>query len=419
MFFQAVVVTLCLGLSGEVTPPTRLESGQGCASTNCHGGFAKKTFVHGPLVEGACDACHEQADETKHVFEFAAQGAARCVDCHDETLESIKHLHGPVGAGDCTVCHDPHSSMHEKLLLKPAEQLCVACHTDRQEMIEDAEHVHEPAKAQCMACHKPHGGATAMMLTASVPELCLECHDDMADQLDDALVTHGVAVSGKACLSCHHAHESEIEKLLIVEPEKLCMSCHDKDIKLESRTLPSMAVHLKDNLQHHGPVQEKDCMACHNPHASGFVSLVASAYPQKFYASYDEEAYELCFACHDLEAFEESETDEATQFRNGERNLHYLHVNKSGKGRSCRACHDVHATIQPHHIATSVPFGQWRIPLNYQTFENGGSCQPGCHKSYRYDREEPVENIIAIEAEAPPTNNQPTGKKSEASANPK
>ncbi len=414
MFFQAVIVTLCLGMVGDVAPPTRLNSGQSCASAKCHDGFSKKNYIHGPLVQGACDACHEQPDETKHEFEFAEQGAALCLDCHDEILDSLKHLHGPVAAGDCLVCHDAHSSMHETLLISPIEQLCVDCHSDRQEALEDAAHAHEPAKEQCLSCHLPHGGETALMLTATVPELCLNCHDDMADQFDDALVTHGVAISGQACLSCHHAHESENEKLLIVEPAKLCMSCHDKAIKLGERTIPNMAIHLQDNPQHHGPIQEKDCLACHNAHASGFVSLVNNAYPKKFYAPYDEEAYELCFACHDVEAFEESETDEATQFRNGERNLHYLHVNKSSKGRSCRACHDVHATSQPHHIATSVPFGQWRIPLNYQTSDNGGSCQPGCHKAYRYDREQPAVNIIALEADK-----SSTDQMGDAQANPK
>ncbi len=401
MVFQAVVVTLCFGLSGEVAPPSLLDGSQGCASTNCHDGFAKRTHIHGPLEQGSCDACHEQPDETKHVFEFAEQGADLCLDCHDDTIESLKHLHGPVAAGDCTICHDAHSSMNEKLLLKPIEQLCVDCHDDRLEMMEDAKHVHEPAKEQCLDCHLPHGGETAMMLTATVPDLCLDCHDDMADQFDDALVTHGVAMKGRACLSCHQAHESENDKLLIVEPAKLCLSCHNKAIEIKDKVIPNMVAYLQDKPQHHGPVQEKDCLACHSAHASGFVSLVTSAYPQKFYAPFDEEAYELCFSCHDLEAFEEPETDEDTQFRNGEQNLHYVHVNKKVKGRSCRACHDVHASSHPHQIRTSVPFGKWRIPLNYQTSENGGSCQPGCHKAYRYDRQNPVTNIVPVDVTAP------------------
>jgi len=33
----------------------------------------------------------------------------------------------------------------------------------------------------------------------------------------------------------------------------------------------------------------------------------------------------------------------ATGFRDGDVNLHYVHVNREKKGRSCRACHDIHA----------------------------------------------------------------------------
>jgi len=78
------------------------------------------------------------------------------------------------------------------------------------------------------------------------------------------------------------------------------------------------------------------------------------------------------------------ETDEATGFRNGERNLHWVHVNKKTKGRTCRTCHEVHASKRPRLVAESVPFGKrgWRLPLNFEKTETGGSCQPGCHRAY-------------------------------------
>jgi len=40
-----------------------------------------------------------------------------------------------------------------------------------------------------------------------------------------------------------------------------------------------------------------------------------------------------------------------------------------------------------------VPFGAWRIPIDYTATETGGTCMTGCHRPYRYDRVEPVVNI--------------------------
>jgi len=98
------------------------------------------------------------------------------------------------------------------------------------------------------------------------------------------------------------------------------------------------------------------------------------------------ENYGLCFSCHEKTIALNPETTTLTNFRNGSRNLHYLHINKPDKGRTCRACHETHASNSPKHIRNSVPFGAWDLPLNFQKTENGGSCLPGCHKLKKYDR---------------------------------
>ncbi len=36
-------------------------------------------------------------------------------------------------------------------------------------------------------------------------------------------------------------------------------------------------------------------------------------------------------------------------------------------------------------------FGNWKIPTRFIKTETGGSCSPGCHQSYDYDRESPVD----------------------------
>jgi hypothetical protein len=75
----------------------------------------------------------------------------------------------------------------------------------------------------------------------------------------------------------------------------------------------------------------------------------------------------------------------ATNFRNSEKNLHFVHI-KKGKTRSCVMCHNVHASTNEHLIEENVAFGEWNLPIRYIAKKNGGSCFPGCHakKEYTY-----------------------------------
>jgi hypothetical protein len=93
----------------------------------------------------------------------------------------------------------------------------------------------------------------------------------------------------------------------------------------------------------------------------------------------------LCFQCHATELVTEERTTTRTGFRDGDRNLHHLHVNRD-KGRSCRACHEVHATNVPFHMRESVPFGQWELPVPYERRPGGGACGASCHRAEDYDR---------------------------------
>ena len=89
---------------------------------------------------------------------------------------------------------------------------------------------------------------------------------------------------------------------------------------------------------------------------------------------------------HDLK------TTTLTDFRTGDLNLHYVHVNRKKKGRSCRACHETHAASKEKQIRDSVPFGPggWELPIGFEKTNSGGSCAPGCHRPYAYDRIELV-----------------------------
>ena len=139
----------------------------------------------------------------------------------------------------------------------------------------------------------------------------------------------------------------------------------------------------------HGPINKGTCTPCHDPHGSAESKLLVKSFSADFYAPYSDKEYELCFSCHKRDLLRFPETSFATGFRDGERNLHYLHVNKKEKGRSCKLCHAIHGGPNPKLVAESAPFGKWELPLKFIKTDTGGACSPGCHKPYNYDRQTP------------------------------
>ncbi|MEK6798380.1 MAG: cytochrome c3 family protein [Planctomycetota bacterium] len=409
-----------------------------CSATACHGAYKSAGIVHAPVEADTCDACHQAVEGGKHKFRLAASDAklctechdafegktihqpvgqgpctachdphasktprllkadslkALCLDCHDDVLPDVASIHGPAAAGECTACHNPHASPHPKLLTAAGPALCYECHDDVKEKVSDRKHVHAPVKDDCTSCHNPHASPHKWMLTAPPPALCLDCHDDVAKLAEDATVKHSPITKDAACMTCHDVHGSNHAGMLLKPAGEICLSCHNQALTGARGKLLNVAEHLKTNDNPHGPVRDGECQACHAPHGGDNAALLAKAYPAKFYSPYGEDRYALCFECHEAAAFAEVTTDDATEFRNGRQNLHYLHVNKADKGRTCRACHDPHAAKNAKYIADRVPFGDWNLPVNFKQTETGGSCGPGCHRPYRYDRETPVENI--------------------------
>ena len=202
-------------------------------------------------------------------------------------------------------------------------------------------------------------------------------------------------------MRCHKPHGGDLDKLLKDRLVDVCMTCHKQEIKRpEGRAVPDVADVLDPKKTKHGPIKDGSCAGCHNVHGSDAAQLLARPYPERFYAPFKADSYDLCFGCHDRQLVLAKETEESTGFRDGDVNLHYVHVNRK-KGRTCRACHSTHTSDSPAHIRDSVPFGKWKIPLNYKPTKSGGSCTPGCHQELGYERQEkPVEKADEPE---PPT----------------
>jgi len=253
---------------------------------------------------------------------------AGCVtaDCHVD-VKAYKILHGPVNVNTCDACHRLTSAKaHTFELAREKADLCTYCHEFDTGMLPV---VHKPVMTgECLGCHNPHGGTDNRMIReAGTAQLCGRCHES---------VTYG-----------------------------------------------------KKSL--HQPVQTGQCDACHRPHASKYPKLLLlRAFPTEFYQRFSADKYDLCFGCHNEQLAEYERTTDLTNFRNGDRNLHFVHVNKGEYGRTCRACHSTHASKYDLLIRDWVPFGKWHLPIAFQKTPTGGVCETGCHPAFSYDRENPV-----------------------------
>jgi predicted CXXCH cytochrome family protein len=309
------------------------------------------------------------------------------------TNEKPLTSHAPYDAGDCSLCHKSGDVQNPGPIKSAVNEMCLACHEDYKDVL-GRKYGHVPTKDSCTNCHNPHNSKHPKLLAEETGTLCLTCHSAMKDKVEQATVKHDALTQGAQCASCHNPHGANVEHLLIQLPMQLCLQCHGKDdvVDRQGKKLTNMKKLLDQNPRHHGPIAAEDCSACHQPHGSKNFRLLTIEYPATFYSPYDAKLYALCFNCHEEKAFTTPETDELTQFRDQKRNLHYVHVNKSERGRTCRACHEVHACTQEHNIRDGVPYGStgWLLKLNYIQTATGGSCEKTCHQTKTYDNKSKV-----------------------------
>ncbi len=279
------------------------------------------------------------------------------------------------------------------LLLAPAsgrgeDCLSSGCH---QELGSGAG-MHAPVAAgNCRACHLPHStAAPRLLLVKEVPELCLDCHDTISTRMQQAKSRHAPLYRKRSCLGCHAVHASPYPRLLSKSQPELCLACHGLDDFSKSKTLRNIGTEMRENKLLHAPLVRGDCTACHTPHGSDYYRLLNAAYPGGVYAKYQPDIYAFCFQCHDGKLLQSPTGADATRFRNGTRNLHFLHVVAPVKGHTCQSCHAPHAGGERLLLnAEGVSFGSWRIPLQVELTPSGGRCASGCHLPVKYDRENP------------------------------
>jgi len=320
------------------------------------------------------------------LFGQEAATQKKCTDCHSRLI-SKKIIHGPVANG-CENCHKQNANQHPLedvegfSLIAQVPELCFGCHDIKK----TDEHIHPPfAEGSCLDCHEVHSSNEPFFVSIKAPGLCYSCHSDLNDTIKSSAVVHQAVTVEKSCLNCHSPHLSPEKKMLLTDQQSLCLSCHDKTIAVGTRTIPNMKQLIEKSKYVHGAIENNGCSFCHSPHASQKANLLKKAFPSGNYAPGKKENYPLCFSCHETEIITEPVTTEATGFRNGDKNLHYLHV-VAEKGRSCSNCHNFHASNNLYLIADKTKFGNWDMPIKYTRIEKGGSCSPGCHTEKTYKK---------------------------------
>jgi len=367
---------------------------------DCHTVSHGDRVIHQPVADGDCLSCHDPHGSEHKTILRKDPTKGLCLDCHQEDYTAFEFVHGPVAVGACTVCHDSHSSSYPKLLTESPTRLCGECHEGKVPTGTRLWQQHKPMEQGCTSCHNPHASDSPFQLASTTTNVCLSCHEGMRETLGSAHTVHGPLTEANGCVQCHDPHFSPFEHLQKAEQPELCMTCHDKPVTTASgRVLADMRALLLENPDHHGPIRQGACTMCHQPHASAASMLLTQAYPPEFYAPFAIENYQLCFTCHEADLVRDESGTRLTGFRDEDLNLHWLHVNQE-KGRTCRACHEVHASKNPFHIRDAVPFGpkEWMLEINFQILPEGGTCAPACHVERAYSR------IAALaEPAAPPT----------------
>ncbi|MHC4767177.1 MAG: cytochrome c3 family protein [Planctomycetota bacterium] len=428
---QAVVVPVAMTPAPRPTGP--LPPDAGCVTAECHATVSTARFVHGAVSPGDCTVCHEP-DQGGHVYPLTRPGNAGCTFCHAVTENRIHqhaaidapgctachrphtsdtkflltaptvellcaqcHIterrtkpHGPFAAGECLACHRPHESNHEKLLRAGSgPDHCSMCHAETALALANAPFVHEPAAESCTGCHDPHASEYGGALRQPIDETCFACHEDLEQTVAGATAPHAAVFTADRCANCHDPHASGRPDLLRNRQDVLCLKCHSEPILSASgRTIQDMTPILRERSFLHGPVRSGNCTACHNVHGASHSRLLQEHFTDAFYASFDLRNYALCFECHESDLATEPQTTTLTDFRNGDVNLHFTHVNRDRKGRSCRTCHAIHGSNLPKHVAETVPFegSGWAMPIRFEKTNTGGSCAPGCHEPLSYNR---------------------------------
>jgi DmsE family decaheme c-type cytochrome len=221
-----------------------------------------------------------------------AQGAARCLECHDDLPDMSRSAHAVATdkrTPDCISCHGESKAHAYKVSgqkqgkpdrmfvgesISPADvrsAACLACHNSTPKLALWAGSQHPTVEVACNSCHKIHTNNDKVRAKATQPEVCYTCHKEQRVQASRPS-RHPIQEAKVVCSDCHNPHGSAGPKLVKKDSiNDTCFMCH-----AEKR---GPFVHP------HQPVTE-NCANCHNPHGSTVPAMLIARPPL------------LCQQCH-------------------------------------------------------------------------------------------------------------------------
>lgn len=373
-----------------------LAAEKSCSTTECHAGVKNQKFgsMHSPLKSGgdrSCRICHPSGDDNPVRERMPSHPRIRTLDhqdmnqtcflCHEERkheLASLPFKHQAIQDKGCLSCHTPHSSSHAKLLRHdPRLDLCLNCH-EKQKTVDDA-----------------------------IP-------GTRTGNLDSGPFHHRISTMKEGCLSCHQSHGSKYPNLLVEKPGlSLCQKCHQLGPTDKSRSAMAISgssdpgrpaplawLGIEEKFWHE-PVAKGECTKCHEVHGSNTARLLKKDIElSPFVARHTTWKGSLCFECHESQQLVGQARGLGTGFRNGDLNLHYLHLRQSPSETSnsrrsqktCTVCHDPHAGKTGGLVREQFEYLGIKVPLLYQRTPQGGTCTTACHQAQTYDRKIPFVN---------------------------
>lgn len=340
----------------------------GCLAAKCHDDLSKGLSVHKPIKakEKSCKICHEATANQ------AAEPNSKLPPGH--LIYNAKKTTVEAKNKNCVICHDSLESLLNPTVKSPNGK-------------ETNIHVvHKPVYEKgCLECHDAHHSKNLALLKEPLGSAsCLNCHQKLKNEMGHATHGHAKIFEKKSCLNCHSPHgKTGHPALLKKSVTDTCLTCHDDNPNLKAwKSQPSMR---------HGAIAKNqvaapECTNCHSVHGNSNRALLKANYTDAFHADFSLNNSELCFRCHKTELATQKNGQGITEFRHGDLNLHFIHLNQPQRARTCRACHDAHWSDQPKLIGRWVKYQSYYLPLEFQKSADGATCLTACHGSAVYKR---------------------------------
>ncbi len=233
----------------------------------CHDRKDDKPVVHPALMdEESCVSCHNPHASNQKYFLKEESVPALCSTCHDVNTHGNSQ-HGPVLNGRaCVNCHTPHSGNYEKMLLKPAKDLCLSCHNKEiqatnggartipniQKKLEGT--VHRGAAGSCLACHKPHASENNRLLSAPWSTKTYNTYSDR----DNAYAM---------CFTCHKTE-------MLKQTDFVTAT----NFRNDSKQLNLHWFHVVDAAGNEDKSRGRSCKICHDPHGAPQAHVINSTW---------------------------------------------------------------------------------------------------------------------------------------------